>query len=692
MNACRGNHAWRRRLIAQAVLILTPVLLLAGVGCWALRQDRLAAEQETRHRAQELADDLAHRLAEAMNPLHFISRDISDFIATNRANLPSNYFRTSRVPYFPAQFCLDAQKQILFPPPPNELAAPAPLPMELLSPPQLQRWQQIVDSPLADKQGEPAALLASFLAASPPPRFQALALYYSAQNALQRHDTNAAIPLLERTLAQAADFQTESGLLIRHLVYQRLLALWPRERLLALPPTNGVNPWVLDCCDHPSPATPWVIDAADALNLPFHNSPPPPHCFRQVWELRKLERRLAESALAQWTTATNTEPPLLAWFNCGSDWLATRVGIDTQAGKDQPPRYRYHAMPASNVVDLVNFASKESVAQPFWAGVAVNIAGRDVLASGSAEILATARPQATTLPLKVSVFLANAPQYHAWRRQRLFWFAAVIIVSTLAALIGLAASWRAAERQQCLAELKTNFVSSVSHELRAPIASVRLMAESLERGRVPDAARQHEYFRLMGQECRRLSGLIENVLDFARIEQGRKQYEMEPTDLLALVRATVDVMAPAARERQIELRLELPQDAPAVLERLSTRPVLDGRAIQQALINLVDNALKYSPAGTAVKISLAARDLNAVLSVEDQGCGIAPAEQQKIFERFYRVGSELRRETEGVGIGLSLVQHIVEGHGGSVAVQSALGKGSRFVIELPIGNTNTVTS
>src|SRR5262249_53227574 len=141
-------------------------------------------------------------------------------------------------------------------------------------------------------------------------------------------------------------------------------------------------------------------------------------------------------------------------------------------------------------------------------------------------------------------------------RARAFWFGALVLASTVAALTGLAAAWRAFKRQRTLVEMKSNFVSSVSHELRAPIASVRLLAESLERGKVQESGKQSEYFRFIVQECRRLSGLIENVLDFSRIEQGRKQYEFEPTDLAALVHETTRLMEPYAAEKGVLLKVE----------------------------------------------------------------------------------------------------------------------------------------
>jgi signal transduction histidine kinase len=230
--------------------------------------------------------------------------------------------------------------------------------------------------------------------------------------------------------------------------------------------------------------------------------------------------------------------------------------------------------------------------------------------------------------------------------------------------------------------MTSNFVSSVSHELRSPLASVRLMAESLDQGRIGESERQKGYFRLIVQECRRLSSLVENVLDFSRIHQGRKRYEFEPIDLVALVRQTVALMVPLADERQVSLILEESPPGSADLQ-----PCWDGQAMQQALVNLIDNAIKHAPAGTEVKIGIAVVNAETEsmirITVEDAGQGIPAEEQKRIFEPFYRLGSELRRETRGIGIGLSIVKHVAEAHGGRVLVHSISGQGSRFTLELP---------
>jgi two-component system sensor histidine kinase SenX3 len=223
--------------------------------------------------------------------------------------------------------------------------------------------------------------------------------------------------------------------------------------------------------------------------------------------------------------------------------------------------------------------------------------------------------------------------------------------------------------------MKSQFVASVSHELRAPVASIRLMADALEAEKVPPETAK-EFHRLIAREGARLSTLVGNVLDHARIEQGRKVWKMEPCDLSSLVADTVRVMEPLAQEKGIELKVDFS----------AVQATVDADAIQQALVNLLDNAIKFSPPGTTVTTLLALDEESRSwrLSVRDEGPGIPKEEQSRIFERFYRPGDELRRETQGTGIGLSLVKSIAEAHRGAITVESEPGKGSNFTLTFPL--------
>jgi signal transduction histidine kinase len=229
-------------------------------------------------------------------------------------------------------------------------------------------------------------------------------------------------------------------------------------------------------------------------------------------------------------------------------------------------------------------------------------------------------------------------------------------------------------KQQRLNRMKSNFVSSVTHELRAPLASMRLMSEGLQNGRIRDPEKQSEYFSYLVQECRRLSSLVENVLSFSRIEQNKRVYEFEPVDLQMVIVSAINTMLPFATERTVQL-LFSPDEKGLTING-------DGLALQQALVNLLDNAIKHSSPGASVNISCKSSKDKVTIEVTDTGPGIPVRERERIFDLFYRLGSELRRDTQGVGIGLSIVRHVVQAHNGTIEVDSTPGKGARFIITI----------
>src|SRR5437016_12819248 len=226
-----------------------------------------------------------------------------------------------------------------------------------------------------------------------------------------------------------------------------------------------------------------------------------------------------------------------------------------------------------------------------------------------------------------------------------------------------------------LALLQSDFVSTVSHELRTPLSLIRLYAETLEMGRLNSQEKYQEYYCIIRKESARLSALINNILDFSRIEAGRKEYDFRETDLRELVRNTLD-----------SYRYQIEQHGFTYEEKINEVPPLrvDREAMSRSLLNLVNNALKYSQDRKFIGVNLYRDNGSVKLEVVDQGIGIPHDEQQKIFEKFYRVGDPLVHNTKGSGLGLSLVRHIVQAHGGQVSVDSTPGQGSKFTIALPV--------
>ena len=253
-----------------------------------------------------------------------------------------------------------------------------------------------------------------------------------------------------------------------------------------------------------------------------------------------------------------------------------------------------------------------------------------------------------------------------------------IVLGALSLLMagGVWLTYRNLSREMTLARLKSDFVANVSHELRTPLALIRLYAETLELGRLTAKDKYQEYFRIIREESERLTALINNILDFSRIEAGRKEYEFKQTNLAELVHSTLESYRFQIQQNGFAFDENISGDIPPV--------VVDREAIARSLLNLVNNALKYSKDRKYIAVSLYRSDTWVNLEVRDRGIGIPKNEQEKIFEKFYRCGDALVHNIKGSGLGLSLVRHIARAHGGDVLVESAPEKGSKFTIALPL--------
>lgn len=263
-----------------------------------------------------------------------------------------------------------------------------------------------------------------------------------------------------------------------------------------------------------------------------------------------------------------------------------------------------------------------------------------------------------------------------WARASLTSNMALAVLLTLLVVGGLFLALHSARKAMRLSELKSDFVSNVSHELRTPVASIRMFAELLRLGRVRGTDRVQEYGRHIEAESQRLSRLIDNILDFSRIDSGQKSYRPRATDPTGLVLETATLFEVRLQDSGFRLELDLPKRPAPML-------VVDPEAISQALQNLVENAVKYSGDGREILLRLEAHPGEVTIAVRDRGIGIPAAEQRRIFERFHRVGSSLVHDVKGSGLGLAIVHHIMAAHGGRVTVESTPGRGSTFTLHLP---------
>jgi signal transduction histidine kinase len=301
--------------------------------------------------------------------------------------------------------------------------------------------------------------------------------------------------------------------------------------------------------------------------------------------------------------------------------------------------------------------------------------GQDLYASPrDSSGLGVARlADAAGLSWRIEVEPADAARFYAAIKGRTrFYFALLSLVLVSLASGGYFVA-RTVRRELEVARMKSEFVSTVSHEFRSPLTGIRQLAELLARGRVTDESKRHHYYSRIVHESERLARLIENVLDFSRMEAGRKPYRFEALDTKEWLSGVAEEFQSDAARAGYRLQTDIPERLPAISG--------DRAALSTAVRNLLDNACKYSPDSKLVWLAAEAADGGITVRVRDRGVGIPRREQRRIFEKFYR-GGTLAEQVKGAGLGLSLVQHIVAAHHGEVRVESREGEGTIFSIEL----------
>jgi signal transduction histidine kinase len=263
----------------------------------------------------------------------------------------------------------------------------------------------------------------------------------------------------------------------------------------------------------------------------------------------------------------------------------------------------------------------------------------------------------------------------AFDPRRLLWYGlTLVVVMTLG--VGVAITTYVVRREVELAQLQSEFIAAVTHEFKSPIASIRLLMERLASGRLRTPQAAAEYHDAINRETDRLERLVNRVLESQKIQAGEKRYSFVVASVIELAEASIWRLRPQADAKQITVDLELTGQIPNL--------PMDKAAITDALDNLVDNAIKYSPAGTRILIRMERRDRHVCVEVCDQGIGIDPDDLPRVFDKFYRGRRGDMHNVRGTGLGLALVKAAAEGHGGTVEVTSTPGQGARFCLRLPV--------
>ena len=319
---------------------------------------------------------------------------------------------------------------------------------------------------------------------------------------------------------------------------------------------------------------------------------------------------------------------------------------------------------------------------------------------------------------RVLLTYADASSF-GWSKRILGLQTVLLGLALLLVVVGTAFTIRFSLRQMELSRLKSHFVSNITHELKTPLAAIRLYTETLQQGRVRDRGESQRFLGIIHRETVRLTALINNILDFARIEDGRRKYQFAPASVGDVVREVADAYAYQLRDRGSALQLDIEPNLPTTS--------IDRDAIGQAVLNLLDNAVKYSRDDKRIEVSVVSeltngangtsvasganvasgtnatsstnatngthstsaagvagkRDRWILVRVRDHGVGIPDAEHKRIFEAFYRIEKGLQHDVKGSGLGLAVVQHVAEAHGGRVEVESRPGEGSTFTLRLP---------
>ncbi|MBX3747123.1 MAG: HAMP domain-containing histidine kinase [Verrucomicrobiae bacterium] len=690
-----------RRYALLALALVLPSLGLAGIAGWALRADRRAAEADLRIRSERMAWNILAAVTNAWTAGRDGRGEVHELKLESDGTLA--WPRTGVWPPVPVEVIRGMSEPV------RTVWRRAEAALAMGNGNTALEELRVVEVEGQGDEGPPGGTPASTERGRPTVPEASVPIHLDllrAQALAAVGESAAAVEAARRVLVTSTtEARMESGLSVREVALELLVGLieadggffpdaWRDNGALA----------VRDVVDVPS--TPvseealtrlrvWLGERSRIGSMPGEFEKVEAPLRQRDWARRSFEAIQAKRTGLRGLRADGTggleETAVLAWELDRHLWIGVRsqdpAGIAGSGlgsgGETREPAHPYRARRWVDVVEGVRTALRADDPHGHF-GFSVDLQGRDfsVHHQEPSDVTARALTAATAsgpgnLLLKVAVALVDRDSAFAGQRRRERVLGGIVLAGVGISVLAAGLTWRVLVRQHRLGVQKSNFVASVSHELRAPLASVRVLADNLEQDRVSDAGRKQATLKLIGRECRRLGMLVDNVLDLSRIERGRKRIEPEPTDVLALVQETVRWAGVGAEERGVRVRLELGRAPEGWVA------TLDGAAVQQVLTNLLDNAVKHAPHGSGVTVGLEVDSMAIRLTVADAGPGIPGSEREKVFDPFHRLGSELRREQPGVGIGLAIVKHLVEAHGGRVWVETVEPTGARFVVRLP---------
>jgi signal transduction histidine kinase len=639
----RPARSARRLLLILAATILAPGVILAGFGLRVLTQERQLAERQARDTLRVVAENLGRRLELDLRDWQQAAVDLARTGSVDPSQWPARVRDAVTRPGACVVLLGSRERAEAYPR--GQLLYELTAAPEDLAPPRSSPRFMEAESLELRKQYNQAIALYQRLVASSDRAERTLALHALGRSMRKTKQLDGALDVFRR-LAQ------EPPIRIAGMFPSDLLALSeiasdgsPEQRLdasLALYRGLVGGRWRLDEVvyrDHSEQVAGW---------LP------------QTEETRRLREQEAQKLSLSRAAERFVETPRVLSVEDGTAALAFWNDRPFAAIVLGAPYVRDHLLPAveRDIKVALSTRTGERLAGPPTVD----------------DPLAVNYSLPGDVPLRLQVWRTDPAALSMTddRRQQIY----LAMLAVLVALLGFGGyiTLRTVRAELAVAQMKSDFVSTVSHEFRSPLASINHLGEMLRDGAVGDQRRRQEYYEMIVTESQRLRRLVENVLDFARMEDGRKQYRFEAVDSAGWLREVAGDFQAQVAARGFEVETDIPSDLPSV--------VVDRQNLATAVTNLLDNAVKYSPESRTVRLEARASGEHISIAVRDRGIGIGDEDRPRIFERFYRGGGELSREVKGVGLGLNLVHHIVSAHGGTIDVESREGEGSTFTIRL----------